>query len=53
MPLNDKDFDKITQLLDASIRAATPEIVEALLDAPVDDDPETSVRRALRQAAQP
>jgi hypothetical protein len=53
MPLNDKDFEKITQLLDASIRAATPKIVDALLNASVDDDPETSVRRALRQAAQP
>ena len=53
MPLNDNDFEKITRLLDERIRAATPSIVEALLDAPVDDSPETSVRKALRQAAQP
>ena len=53
MPLNDHDFDKLTQMFDQRIRAATPAIVEALLDAPVDDDPETSVRKALRQAAQP
>ena len=51
MPLNDHDFDKLTRLLDERIRAATPRIVEAILDAPVDDDPETSVRRALRRAA--
>jgi hypothetical protein len=53
MPLNDHDFDKLTKMFDQRIRAATPAIVEALLDAPVDDDPETSVRKALRQAAQP
>lgn len=51
MPLNDHDFDKLTRLLDERIRAATPRIVEAILDAPVDDNPETSVRRALRRAA--
>lgn len=53
MPLNDHDFVQLTRLLDERIRAATPNIVEALLDAPVDDSPETSVRKALRQAAQP
>jgi hypothetical protein len=53
MPLNDQDFEKLTKLLDLRIRAATPDIVKALLDAPVDDDPATSVRKALRQAAQP
>ena len=52
MPLNDHDFEELTKLLDQRIRAATPDIVKALLDAPVDDDPATSVRKALRQAAQ-
>jgi len=51
--MTDQDFEKLTRMFDDRIRAATPAIIEALLDAPVDDNPDTSVRKALRRAAQP
>jgi hypothetical protein len=34
------------------VAKATPAIIEALLDAQVDDDPQTTVRRALRRASE-
>lgn len=43
----------VTEVVDARIEAATPAIVDAVLDAQVDDDPDLTIRRAMRRAGKP
>jgi hypothetical protein len=51
MPLNTDDLAAVKLLVDKAVAEAIPSIVNAILKAPVDDNPAVNVKTALRQLA--